>query len=116
MPLAKNKDFYGRQNHLARLDRAFFDNSPGTHSSSIVSEADTPKTFAIWGPGGMGKTQLAAEFVYTRQDRFDAIFWVHADKAAKVAEDLGKIAAELGLVTDNSPDVRDPVVIRELVK
>lgn len=116
MPLAKNKDFYGRQSYLAMLDRAFFDNSPGTQSSSIVSEADIPKTFAICGPGGMGKTQLAVEFVHSRKDLFDAIFWVHADKAAKVAEDFGKIAAQLGLVSDSSPDVRDPVVVRELVK
>jgi hypothetical protein len=116
MPLAKNKDFYGRQSYLAMLDRAFFDDSPGTPSSSIISEVDTPKTFAICGPGGMGKTQLAAEFVYTRKDRFDAIFWIHADRAAKVAEDFGKIAVQLGLVSDSSPDIRDPVVLRDLVK
>ena len=64
----------------------------------------------------MGKTQLAISFVYDHRDRFDAIFWVHADKAAKIAEDFGKIASYLGLVNDKSPDARDPVVIRELVK
>ena len=64
----------------------------------------------------MGKTQLAARFVYKFQDRFDAIFWIHADKAAKITEGFGRIATELGLVDDDSPDARDAVVIREQVR
>lgn len=116
MPLARNKEFFFRHNDLDMLDQAFFGSSPETPTDSLATEADIPKTFAICGPGGMGKTQLAAEFIYRRKDRFDAVFWIYADKAAKVAEGFGKIALELGLTTENSPDARDPVVIRELVK
>jgi NB-ARC domain len=115
MPIARNKDFFGRDTYLNMIEKAFFDQSP-TSSASITSEIEGPKTFAICGPGGIGKTQLAAKFVYTFQDRFDAIFWIHADKAAKITEGFGKIAAELGLVDDDSPDARDPVVIREQVR
>ena len=114
VPIPRNKNFCGRVAYLHSIETVFFDVSP--ENVSVSSEADSAKTFAICGPGGMGKTQLAVQFVYEHRDRFDAIFWVHADKAAKIAEDFGKIASYLGLINDKSPDARDPVVVRELVK
>lgn len=115
MPVTKNKDFCGRQSYLDQIKTVFFNAAPSSHDSA-ASEAESPRTFAICGPGGMGKTQLATQFVYEYRDSFDAIFWVHADKAAKVAEDFGRIASHLQLVNEQSPDARDPVVIRDLVK
>ena len=116
MPVGKNKDFFGRAEFLSKIQNAFFDPSPDSSSASACSESDAPRTFAICGPGGMGKTQLATQFVYECRERFDAIFWVHADNAAKVAEGFHKIASELGLVNDRSPDARDPIVIRGIVE
>ena len=74
------------------------------------------KTFAICGPGGIGKTQSAVEFVFTHKDRYDAVFWIFADATAKISESFSRIALELGLVTSGSVDERDPVVTRDLVK
>ncbi|KAL0263689.1 hypothetical protein SLS55_002670 [Diplodia seriata] len=72
--------------------------------------------FALVGPGGMGKTQIATEFVHLRKDRFDAIFWVYADQPVKVANGFLRIALELGLIPEDSADAKDPVVVRENVK
>lgn len=117
MPLSRNKGFYGRANYLEDIDEVFFNAESSTPTTVSGSSNDIPKTFAICGAGGMGKTQLAVEYVYTRRDRFDAIFWLNADKTAKLAEGFGKIATHLGLITDDdSPDARDPVIIREKVK
>ena len=42
--------------------------------------------FALCGVGGLGKTQLAAEFMYSRKVYFDAIFWIHAADTATLAK------------------------------
>lgn len=73
------------------------------------------ETFAICGPGGMGKTQIATEFIYLHKDRFDAIFWIYADEEAKVAESFSQIALKLGLVSKDSVDARDKAITRGLV-
>ncbi|KAH7092430.1 hypothetical protein FB567DRAFT_625427 [Paraphoma chrysanthemicola] len=35
-----------------------------------------PRCYAIYGPGGMGKTQVAAHFVSEHRKKFDAVLWV----------------------------------------
>ena len=115
IPVSRNKGFFDRVGVLQEISHAFF--------PSIQAEEDPPeqepnevKTFAICGPGGIGKTQTAIEFVYTHKDRYDAIFWIFADATAKISESFSQIALELGLVNADSVDARDPVVTRDLVK
>lgn len=47
--------------------------------------------------GGIGKTQAAVEYVFTRRSKFDAIFWLHADEKTILAENFASIAIKLGL-------------------
>ncbi|KAL8305078.1 hypothetical protein RB598_003018 [Gaeumannomyces tritici] len=112
VPVVRNREFFGRQNELAAIEKFFFDedenrDSPG---NALV------RTFAICGPGGMGKTQVAGEFVHTRKDRFDMIFWVHADSSAKLHDEFSRLAVKLGLVARDSTDARDQIITRDLVK
>jgi CO dehydrogenase nickel-insertion accessory protein CooC1 len=72
--------------------------------------------FALCGPGGIGKTQVATEFVHTAKNRYDAIFWLQADQHSKLSQGYTNIAIKLGLVIEDSTDARDPVVVQELVK
>lgn len=74
------------------------------------------RAYAICGPGGIGKTQTAIEYASSRKDRFDAILWVHADQAEKLADGFSHIAVAMGLVPENSADAKDQVLTRELVK
>lgn len=115
LPVSRNKGFFGRVDVLHDISRSFF--------PLIEAEDDAPeqepnevKTFALCGPGGIGKTQTAIEFVFAHKDRYDAIFWIFADATTKISESFSRIALELGLVTAGSIDARDPVVTRDLVK
>ena len=63
--------------------------------------------------GGLGKTQIAIEYVYSRKHEFDAIFWVHAADPAKLANDFMQIAIRLDLA--QSGDLQDQVIARDLV-
>ena len=74
------------------------------------------RTFALCGPGGMGKTQIADRFVQANAKSYDAVFWLHADQTSKLAEGYSQIAVKLGLVEAGSTNARDQVVCRELVK
>ena len=116
MPLARNKDFYGRQDILQAIDETFFPSSSKAMDEGLQTETDAAITFAICGPGGMGKTQVAAEYFFSRKSKFDAMFWIHADQSIKLAEGFSRIAIELGLVSEDSVDARDQVITRELVK
>lgn len=113
IPVARNRSFFGRTDILQEISQTLLDSHDELEDTE---EAKEVKTFAICGPGGMGKTQIATEFMFSHKDRFDAIFWIYADKAGKIAESFTRIALELGLVMAESVDSRDPVVTRDLVK
>lgn len=114
IPSNRNPGFFGRADILKQLDEIFLEKHED--NGSVLSSGKDMTIFALAGPGGMGKTQIATEFVHLRKDRFDAIFWVYADKSMKVSDGFSKIALELGLVSEDSEDAKDPVVVRENVK
>ncbi|KAF4307943.1 putative tetratricopeptide repeat domain-containing protein [Botryosphaeria dothidea] len=114
IPTSRNTGFYGREDVLKQLDRIFLETINDTESAS--SSGKEPTMFALVSPGGVGKTQIATEFVHSRRDRFDAIFWIYADQTVKLADGFSKFASKLGLVLEDSADSKDPVVIRETVK
>lgn len=74
------------------------------------------RTFALCGPGGIGKTQVATEFVYLSKDHYDAIFWIQADEREKLSQEYSNVALKLRLVLEDSADSRDPIVAQDLVK
>ena len=115
IPITQNKRFFGRADILQEIHDRFLP-STEAQSATEVGLANEAKTFAICGPGGMGKTQIAAEFVFSHKTRFDAIFWIYSDTSDKIYEGFCKVALELGLVDRDSVDSHDGVVARELVK
>lgn len=112
VPYNRSTNFFGREIALRKVYEAISPRHIKTTSDALMN----PRTFALYGPGGMGKTQVACEFVYRHRDEFDAILWVHADNEARMLEDFNKIALKLGLVEKDSSDARDYGYTREVVK
>ena len=52
---------------------------------------------AITGLGGVGKTQLAAEFAYRHRAEYDVVWWVRAEEPVTLLQDLAALAGALGL-------------------
>ncbi len=71
---------------------------------------------AICRHEGIGKTQVAAEFVHTRKDMFDAVFWVQGSSALNLQDEVSRLAISLGLVDRNSADARNPLSTQNLAK
>lgn len=115
VPFAKNPVFFGREYALNKAAEAIV---PSVIASNppLLDKPSNPRTFVLYGPGGMGKTQVAAEFVHRHMAEFDAILWAHGDDVTKLAQDFNNIAVKLGLVAEDSVDARDQVYTRELVK
>ena len=93
VPLLRNRCFVGRESKLAELEqRCFTDN-------------ETQK-LAIFGLGGVGKTQLVLAFCYAIKARFPdySIFWLSASSRARFQQDYIKLAKTCSLPTNASED------------
>ncbi|BDD64229.1 hypothetical protein MAP00_009067 [Monascus purpureus] len=112
--LPRNHTFFGRSEILEEMKKILLVTAQ-KETQDLPEESRLP-IVALYGPGGMGKTQIAAEFVYSLQSSFDAIFWLQADEEVKLSQGYTEIATKLGLVLEDSADARDPVIVRDLVK
>lgn len=115
MPLHRNRVFCGQTKLLDELDKCL---SPIGETSSVSDGSESGshlRTFALCGPGGIGKTQIAAEFVYRVKEQFDAIIWIPADEPVKLAQSFSQVAVSLGLVQADTMESRDPILTRDAV-
>jgi hypothetical protein len=85
----RNPNFTGRGDDLAALAR-------------VLAAGPTVTVQAVRGMGGVGKTQLAAEFAYAHAADYDLVYWVAAEQAASIPDQFTVLATELGL--DPVPD------------
>ncbi|MDR7324717.1 FxSxx-COOH system tetratricopeptide repeat protein [Catenuloplanes niger] len=82
----RNPDFTGRETLLSNLRKAL-----ETRSAASV----LPQT--LHGMGGVGKTQLAVEFVYRYSDQYDVVWWIAAEQQSLVLQSLLDLSRRLGL-------------------
>jgi len=106
----RNGNFFGRRDILGQLRETLLP----SHDAGDYHGAKTLQTFSLCGLGGVGKTEIAVEFMHDSKDHFDAIFWVRADEPTKLREDFSKIAIELGLA--DLDEAKDQVISTNLVK
>src|SRR5262249_9423878 len=87
MPLARNRLFVGREVGLLHLAKALCGGGPA---------AIRPRGAVATGLGGIGKTQLACEFVY-RYGQFFAggVFWLSCAEPQAMAAEVAACGQEL---------------------
>lgn len=71
-------------------------------------------TVILYGAGGLGKSEIALDFVHSHGPSFDAVLWIQSDNVTKLRQEFSRYAAELGL--EEGKDETDPNTSRELVK
>jgi hypothetical protein len=74
VPFRHNPFFTGRDSLLLQLH-----NNLASHKATALTQAEV-----ISGLGGIGKTQIALEYAYRFGDKYQGIFWVHADSHASL--------------------------------
>ncbi len=83
VPFRSNPFFAERQHELSQLRQAL---QPG--QAAVV---------AVHGPPGIGKTQLAAHYAFTRAPDYDAVLWVVADSAAALQANFAALTHDRAL-------------------
>lgn len=82
----RNKDFYGREEELVKINTFLDDRSE-----------DILRTYTIYGRRGVGKTNIALQYAYTNPAGFDAIFWIQCETALAIRQSFTDMAVELNL-------------------
>lgn len=66
----------------------------------VLDQSDPPefRSWALWGQGGIGKTQTALAYAYHRvEDGVKAVFWVKSETALDIGASFTDIAVALNL-------------------
>lgn len=114
VPLNPAKTFCARSQALNDIEQALCP-SPEI-AQSAVKPLGFPRCFAVYGPGGMGKTQIAAQFVELHRNQFDAVLWVYAESTSKISQDFKDIAIGLELIDEDHVDAKDLSFTRDILK
>ena len=97
----RNSFFTGRESIFPRI------------SAALESGKATALTQAIIGLGGIGKTQIALEYVYRAGDAYDAVFWVRAESQEMLLAEYTALARHLRVI---ARDETDPLTIVRAVQ
>lgn len=86
VPISRNPNFTGREDVLRDLHDKFTSGRP------------MARTQAIFGLGGIGKTQTAAEYAWRHAAEYDVVWWVRGqENGSMLAGDMANLAETLGL-------------------
>ncbi|KAK7912199.1 tetratricopeptide repeat domain-containing protein [Apiospora marii] len=111
--ISRREEFYGRKGIMSQIDHEF-GIKPHPKNDCLDPQNTRPKSYVLCGMAGIGKTEIAVEYLYSRQDHFDATFWVYADTVQKLGAQFVMLARELG--QGSSSESIDEISARELVK
>ncbi|KAK2596204.1 hypothetical protein QQS21_006352 [Conoideocrella luteorostrata] len=84
LPVAENHWFFGRRDILRQLENHL---TPADTSSRLSSTA-------LYGLGGIGKTQTALAYAYQKQEELDAILWISAEDEYSIQQGFSKAAVD----------------------
>jgi hypothetical protein len=59
---------------------------------------DNAAVQALHGMGGVGKTQLAAEYAYRFAESYDLAWWIHSEQAGLIGDQIAGLGIALGCV------------------
>src|SRR4051794_10055337 len=82
---ARNSRFTGRDGMLTELRRR------------LRADENTLVVQALYGLGGVGKTQLATEYAHRFAADYDVVWWIDAEQPVLIPGQLASLATRLGL-------------------
>ncbi|MET7481923.1 FxSxx-COOH system tetratricopeptide repeat protein [Streptomyces sp. NPDC005538] len=93
----RNTSFVGR----AALLQAVEDQLAGQDTAAVLPHA-------LHGMGGVGKSQLALEYVYRHQSDYNVICWIPAERESLILTALSTLAARMRLIPGGLENVGPP--------
>ncbi|MFI9823288.1 FxSxx-COOH system tetratricopeptide repeat protein [Streptomyces sp. NPDC052013] len=93
----RNTSFVGRQALLRAVEEQL-----GAQDTAAVLP------HALHGLGGVGKSQLALEYIYTHQHDYRVICWIPAERESLILAALAQLAAQLGVAPTGQDSLGAP--------
>jgi tetratricopeptide (TPR) repeat protein len=97
---SENQNFAGRTAELGRLSSNLFN---GEHHIQVIS-----------GMGGIGKSELATEYIHRNIDAYEIVWWIRAEHEDRVRDALVDLAQRLDLRQTATDNARDRMVMAVL--
>ncbi|KAF9884504.1 hypothetical protein FE257_001691 [Aspergillus nanangensis] len=82
LPFLRNSRFTGRDFILTQIND-YFNSGPCPQKQCVI---------ALYGPGGIGKTQIAVEYAHQYHREYTAVFWVDAASESSLKQSFVDIA------------------------
>jgi tetratricopeptide (TPR) repeat protein len=101
VPRPPNPHFVGRDELLEEMQQTLLKGQ----AAALV---------ALHGLGGIGKTQLAAEYAHAQHADYKVVWWLRAENEATLAEDLAALARALELREGEAHEV--PVIVAAVLR
>ena len=96
MPYDRNPHFLGRGDLLTLLRQTLQETGTKTYNHRV----------AIYGMGGVGKTQIAIGYVYEYRKEYDNIYWISASDQAILLSGFREIGEKMGCLTTGTEGLR----------
>ncbi len=101
VPVQRNPYFIGRNDILDVM------------RSSLRSKS---KKLLLYGMGGVGKSQIVAEYCYRNAESYDVVWWLRAGDVASLASDYAAIAGKEALKLPEKDAFNQDVAINDVLK
>ncbi|KAL6712732.1 hypothetical protein ACLMJK_009670 [Lecanora helva] len=100
VPVSRNPKFVGRESVIEQL-REDLSTKHGGRSCAV-----------LYGLGGVGKTQVALEYIFRAREPTTAVFWVYAGDVSRFADSYKRVAAECQIPGRDDPDTDTLQLVR----
>ena len=105
VPFDRNERFAGRKEFLRTLKQML--------GEEVESEWN--HRVALYGMGGVGKTQVTIEYIYANRERYDRIYWIAAETEASILSGFQEIAIRTQCLVSLSIQNPDDKLVTKLV-
>jgi tetratricopeptide (TPR) repeat protein len=92
----RNRNFTGREELMARLSQRLSQRLT-SEVTAVLPEVTAVLPEALHGMGGVGKSQIAIEYVYRNSRDYSLVWWVPSEQTSLIVQSLIELGEQMGL-------------------